>query len=75
MGWNVALPGSGAEGRRVQAKAREIRELDSLAHTEQGFWVLETGSLREAGPYWSLDSAGFWGAWSPPTSETIRSSL
>lgn len=30
-------------------------------HTQSmgsGFWVLEPGSLREAGLYWSLDSAG-----------------
>lgn len=58
----MALPGWGAVegGRRVHAKAEDQvqRQLDSLPHTEHGFWVLEPGSLREAGLYWSLASAG-----------------
>lgn len=59
--WDVALPAWGEVegGRRVQAKAedQDQRQLDSLPHTEHGFWVLGSGTkLLERG--WTLLVSG-----------------
>lgn len=56
--------GQGKWGKGGGFKLRQkIPSRDSWTHFHtqsmgSGFWVLEPGSLREAGLYWSLDSAG-----------------